>query len=171
MLTSRRIAGALLAASAMLFAVPHVASAEDENAEIQKVLDYRLTDAGLAKYVEATKRLEALPAAKERACEDEDTEVESLEDIAAAIDAVPGAKAALRSAGMTAQEYVLFSLSLLHNGLAAWALSQPGSTLPPGVSKANVDFIKKHEAELKQLEALKSDDDCAEQAEADDASE
>ena len=31
---------------------------------------------------------------------------------------------------MTAHEYVVFSFSLLQNGLAAWAVSQPGGKLP-----------------------------------------
>jgi hypothetical protein len=76
----------------------------------------------------------------------------------ARIDAVPGARDAIGSAGMTTREYVVFSWSLLQNGLAAWAISQPGGKLPPGVSKANVDFYKKHEAELQRLEGQKSDD-------------
>ncbi len=35
--------------------------------------------------------------------------------------------------------------------MAAWALTQPGGTLPPGVSKANVDFYRSHEQALKKL--------------------
>jgi hypothetical protein len=70
---------------------------------------------------------------------------------------VPAAKAAIQSSGLTTREYVVFSWSLLQNGLAAWAVSS-GGTLPAGASKANVDFYKKHEAEIQQMEGLKSSD-------------
>jgi hypothetical protein len=63
---------------------------------------------------------------------------------------------------MTSREYMVFSLSLLQNGMAAWAVSQPGGTLPPGASRANVDFLKKHDAELKQLERLTPKGSCNE---------
>jgi hypothetical protein len=44
--------------------------------------------------------------------------------------------------------------------MASWAMSQPGGTLPPGVSKANVDFVKQHDAELKEIEALDDEHGC-----------
>lgn len=161
MLTSRRIAGALLAASTMLLALPHGASAQD--ADTQEVLRYTLTDAGLAKYIQATKKLVALPGS---GCDDEDSESQqSLDDMVAKIETAPGAKAAIQSAGMTPREYVVFSMSLLHNGLAAWAVNQPGGKLPPGVSKANVDFVNSHGAQLAPLEDLKPEDACGEEAE------
>jgi hypothetical protein len=47
-------------------------------------------------------------------------------------------------------------MSLLQNGLAAWAAGQSGGELPPGVSKANVDFVTKHDARLKELASLQS---------------
>jgi hypothetical protein len=54
----------------------------------------------------------------------------------------------------------VFSLSLFQNGLAAWALEQPGGTLPPGVKMANVNFLRAHEAELKKLGELTKQADC-----------
>jgi hypothetical protein len=75
----------------------------------------------------------------------------------AKLNASPGAKAAIQSAGMTTREYVVFSWSLLQTGLAAWAVDQPGGKLPPGASKANVDFYKKNEAALQQLEGAGGD--------------
>jgi hypothetical protein len=74
------------------------------------------------------------------------------------IDAVPAAKAAIHSAGMTTREYVVFGLSLFQNGVAAWALDQPGGQLPPGVSRANVDFCRKHEAAIQKLRTLTKGD-------------
>ncbi len=162
MLTSRRIAGVLFAVVVMMLAVPRFASGQD--ADTQEVLRYTLTDSGLAKYVQATRQLAALPGAVPGNCDDEDTASASLDEVVARVDAMPGAKAAIQSAGMSTREYMLFSLSLLHNGMAAWATSQPGGTLPPGVSKANVDFVNKHDAELKQLEGLSKQGDCGDGA-------
>ncbi len=157
-----RIAGVLVASLAMLVIEPRLACAQD--ADTKEVLRYTLTEAGLAKYTAATKKLASLPEDALDACDDDDTEGGgSLDQMAAKLDAVPGAKAALQSVGTTSREYVLFSMSLLQNALAAWAASEPGGTLPPGVSKANVDFLKAHDAELKQLEGLTEQDECTDQ--------
>ena len=156
--TSRRNGRALLSAF-MALALPQFVAAED--ADTKEVQSYILTASALAKYTDATQRLAALPASA-NACDEEDAETQTLAQIAAKLDAAPGAKAAIQAAGMTSREYVVFSMSLLHNGLAAWAVSQPGGKLPPGVSNANLDFMKKHDAELKGLEALKPRDDCDE---------
>ncbi len=153
-------------ASALLTAP--LAAAQDRDA--QEIAAYVLTDAALAKYIKATKNLAALPGSKPGDCDAGDDAM-SLDEMAAALDGVPGAKAAIQSAGMTTREYGLFMWSLLHNGLAAWAISQPGGKLPPGTSKANVDFYQRHEAELQQLETLKQDEDCDEDAAEDEPEE
>lgn len=161
MLIPRQIAGAFLAALTMLPIAPRLASAQD--ADTKEVQRYTLTETGLAKYAQATKNLASVPGGA--ACDDDDDDAGagSLDEMAAKLDAVPGAKAAIQSAGMTSREYVLFSMSLLQNGMAAWAASQPGGALPAGVSKANVDFLKKHDAELKQLETFTKRDDCGDE--------
>jgi hypothetical protein len=147
------------ALTAATLLMPGVAAAQDRDA--QEVAGYSLTDAGLARYTSATKNLAALPGSKPGDC---DTGVDSmtLDEMVASLDGVPGAKATIQSAGMTTREYVVFSWSILHSGLAAWTISQPGGRLPAGTSKANVDFYKKHEIELQQLDALKQDNDCNE---------
>lgn len=146
----------LAACAAALLASPP-AAAQDRDA--QEIAAYVLTDAGLAKYTKATKNLAALPGSKPGDCDAGDDSM-SLAEMVAALDGTPGAKAAIQSTGMTTREYVVFTFSLFQNGLAAWALSQPGGKLPAGTSKANVDFYNRHAAELQQLEALKQDDDC-----------
>jgi hypothetical protein len=164
MTTVRRIAAASLIGAALLLAGSHAARAQDaDTAEVQR---YVLTDAGLAKYSQATKKLASLPR-DPAACSDEGdgSGSQSIDQMAAKLGAVPGAKAAVQAAGMSLREYVVFSMSLLQNGLAAWALDQPGGKLPQGVSKANVDFVRKHDAQLKQLHGLSPhgcDDDAAE---------
>ena len=55
---------------------------------------------------------------------------------------------------------------MVQNGMAAWAVSQPGGKLPPGVSQANVDFYKKHEARFAAIgENDPCDDDAGEEEE------
>lgn len=129
------------------------------DADTKEVLAYTLTDAGLAKYMKATQNLAALPGGMAGDCDD-DSDADSLADSVAKINATPGAEAAIRSAGMATREYVVFSWSLLHNALAGWAASEPGGTLPPGAKQSNVDFLKKHEADLKQLEVSEGSDSC-----------
>jgi hypothetical protein len=77
----------------------------------------------------------------------------------AKLNAVPGAQSAIQSAGMTTREYVVFMWSMLHNGMAAWAVSQPGGKLPPGTLQSNIDFYKSHEA---QFAAIGASDPCDE---------
>jgi hypothetical protein len=137
-----------------------------QDADTQEVLRYTLTDAALSKYVAATHKLAALPGACENE-DDGDDDAASIAGMTAKLDATPAASGAIRSVGMTTREYIVFSMSLMHNGMAAWAVSQPGGKLPPGVSQANVDFVKRNEAKLKPLEDL---NDCGETA-ADEESE
>jgi len=164
MSTVNRLNPVLLALCGALVIAPVFVAAQD--ADTKSVQSYALTDSGLAKYTQATKSLAALPG-NPTSCGDDDSESDSqsLSNIAARIDAVPGAKNAIQSAGLSTREYVVFMFSLLHNGMAAWAVSQPGGKLPPGVSKANVDFYNKHKAELDELKELSGDDQCEESGE------
>jgi hypothetical protein len=156
----RNESGALFAVLTFLVAAPAPVLAQDDDA--QAVSAYKLTDAGLAKYSEATKRLAALPNACEQE-QDDGSDAKSLSELVAQIDATAGAKAAIQSVGLTSREYVLFSLSLIHNAMAGWAVSQPGGKLPPGTSQANVDFVKQHEADIEQL-AQATEGRCADES-------
>ena len=156
MLASRHMAGAFLAALGISIISPTPASAQD--ADTQEVLRFTLTEAGLAKYTQATQKLQALSGAT-GGCDDED-DSQSINDMVAKLKAIPGAQASVQSAGMTPRDYVVFSMSLLQNGIAAWAVKQPGGSLPPGVSKANVDFVNRHDGELKKLEGLTRQKEC-----------
>lgn len=159
----------LSAAFATALFLPGLAAAQDR--DTQEIAKYTLTEAGLAKYTQASKKIAALPAAAQANCEDDDSESKSLDQMAAKFDATPGMKAAIQSAGMTTREYVVFMMSMFQNGLAAWALEQPGGKLPAGTSKANVDFYKAHQGEIAKLEALNQNDDCDQQAEEEETNE
>jgi hypothetical protein len=146
---------------ATLLCLPTVAQSSDA----EEVGRYVMTDKGLAKYVAATEKLR--PLAKQLCDENRGDEegAKSLSDFVARIDAAPGARAAIESAGMTTREYAVFTLSLFQTGLAAWALEQPGGQLPPGVQKGNVDFYKSHKASIDKIEPLENACDGDEDAE------
>jgi hypothetical protein len=138
-------------------AASHAQSMGD--ADTREIAAYKLTEAGLGKYMQATRNLKGLPIDD---CEDDsdDSDVRSLSEAVAKMDSAPGAKAAVQSAGMATREYVVFTFSLMQNGLAAWALEQPGGELPPGVSQANVDFLRAHAADMKKMGEGSDDSTC-----------
>lgn len=143
---------ALLAVVSLL-PVPTPAQGRDT----QEVNAYVLTEAGLAKYAQAARNLAAAAQQDPRICEGSEANGQSIDQMAARLNASPQAKAAIRSAGMTTREYVVFSWSLLQTGLASWGLSQPGGKLPPGASMANVKFYRAHEAAIGKINAACTD--------------
>lgn len=126
------------------------------DADTREIMAYQLTEPGLGKYLQATRNLKGLPIDD---C-DEDSDVRSLSEAVVKIDSAPGAKAAVQSAGMTTREYVVFAFSLIQNGMAVWALDQPGGKLPPGVSQANVDFFRTHAADMEEMGEESDDATC-----------
>ncbi|MBA5867729.1 MAG: hypothetical protein GDA67_13640 [Nitrospira sp. CR1.3] len=149
---------AFLVTVALPLLAPAVAESLTDR-DTKEVADYVLTDAGLAKYKQAIRKLEPLAEQMPQNCDGEEGG-KSLNDLAARLDGVPAVKSALKAAGMTSREYLLFSFSLFQNGLASWALAQPGGKLPPGVKMANVNFYRAHEAELTKLGELTKQADC-----------
>ncbi len=127
------------------------------DADTREIMAYTLTESALGKYMQATRNLSGV---KVEDCDD-DSGVRSLAEAAAKIDAVPGARAAVQSAGMTSREYVLFAFSLIQNGFAAYALNQPGGKLPQGISMANVDFFRKHSGDMEELANETKEGGCA----------
>jgi hypothetical protein len=93
--------------------------------DMHAVQSFALTEAGLAMYGQATRNLG--PLAKELLddCDDRDTG-HSLDAQVARFNAISGAQAAVKSAGMTARQYIVFTWSIFQSGMAAWALDQPG---------------------------------------------
>lgn len=146
-----------LALAVLAFLLPQPSVAQDR--DTQEVQRYELTDAAFAKFKQATNKLAALPNGMAGDCDDDSP---TIAKGVAKIEATPGAKAAITSAGLTPREYIVFGWSLAYNGVAAWAVSQPGGKLPPDTNPANVDFCKKHAAEIEALPKSKDsgcDDD------------
>jgi hypothetical protein len=141
---------------ALATTVPARGPADKDLAEIR---EYRLGESALAKYIVAVQSLNRLSAGLPSLDDDVESGGKSLDEHVAVLDAKPEAKQAIRSAGLTTREFVVFTWSLYEAGMASWALTQPGGKLPPGVSMDNVDFVRQHEAELKLLEKEDGGDD------------
>ncbi len=110
-----------------------------------------LTDAALAKYERAVSNLRPL-AEQISSCDEEIPD--SIGDMAARIDRIPAAKAAIASAGLPTREFVVFMFAAFRAGLAVWAAEQPGGELPPGVSKANVEFYRANREKIEGIPRL-----------------
>jgi hypothetical protein len=155
----RTVLRRLLAAALLAGLLPLPAASQDfPDRDAREIGAYVLTEAGLAKYVKATTALGRLAQQATNDCDSEGAA--SLDEAAARFNAVPGVRTAIQSAGMTTREYLVFTFSLFQNGMASWALSQPGGKLPPDTSKANVDFYRAHEAAIQKLGVQGGDDDC-----------
>jgi hypothetical protein len=154
---------ALLAAALLAPLLPALSQAQVDR-DTQEINSYVLTDAGLTRYTKAIQALGPIAKKASSDCDEsddgDDGSPKSLDQLAAKINAVPGAKVALQSAGMTTREYLVFSMSIFQTGFAAWGLTQPGGKLPPGVLMANVNFYRKNEAALTKLGEATQSDDC-----------
>ena len=160
MIQFNRIRMVLLTVMSAIFLAPVISVAQGSpDKDSREISSYVLTEAALAKYSRASANLGDLSKQVASSCDDSES-AGSLDASVARINANPKAKAAIESAGMTPREYLVFSFSLFQSGMAAWALSQPGGTLPPGVSKANVDFYRSHEQALKKLAPQQGSDTC-----------
>jgi len=149
----------MLAAVIACIALGPVAQAQKlPDADSREVTAYTLTEAGFAKYVAATHNLRGI---KIEDCDDE-TGPKDITQTAARIDAVPGAKAAVQSAGMTSREFVVFTFSLMQNGIASHLMDRPGAKLPPGTNPANIEFFRKHAADFEQLANERDSSGCDE---------
>jgi hypothetical protein len=145
---------------AALAAVPAAVAKILPDADTREVRAYTLTDASFAKYVNATHKLREV---KFENCVDDDDDDDAQDTIAssvARIDAVPGAKAAIQGAGLTSREYVVLSFALLENGMASYLMQTPGGKMPENINPANVEFVRKHSAELHQLANETEDESC-----------
>jgi hypothetical protein len=138
--------------------LPVASALASPDADAREVSSYRLSEPALAKYADATRRLSGALAENPPPCDDRSDD--SLSAMAARLDANPGASAAMSAAGMTSREYLVFSLALVQAGVGAWALTEGGGELPPGVSEENVAFFQANEAEIQELSGLLPQNDC-----------
>ncbi|HKA59279.1 MAG TPA: hypothetical protein VKD28_11755 [Gemmatimonadales bacterium] len=142
-------------AAMALFALAGNLPAQD--ADTREVSAYRFTDATLAKYVKAARALAALGKSMPADTSDDERDEEdegaaggmSIAELTAKYDAVPEARRAITSAGLTTREYVVFTYALFQAGMAAFVVEQQGwNKLPPNVARSNVEFYQRHKASL-----------------------
>jgi len=140
-----------LALAFVFVLLPAIAYAEDETErDTAEITSYVFTEEGLEKFSQATRNLNALEEDLSGSCEDNGS-AQSLDDVAARMDAIPGVKSAIDSAGMSTREYLVFSFAMFQAGMAAWVVNETDGELPPDVSMANVEFYTSHQEELKSL--------------------
>ncbi len=80
----------------------------------------------------------------------------SLDDMAARFDGVPPLKKAIGDAGLTPREFAVAQGAALQAGMAygimkQYKLSPDSVSKSTGVSKANLEFIRVHEAEIERM--------------------
>lgn len=145
----------LAAAVALCAALPPPLSAQSDEEVMKR---YRLTEAGLARFTQASRNLIAAAKAnpalfKERTGDDEET-VETIAEIAALYDKYPPARRAITSAGLTTREYAIFLMSMAMAGMGALLVEQQQGkfdNLPAEVPRENVLFYQRHKAELQRI--------------------
>ncbi len=146
-----------------------LASAEaraDEDADLQAVREYRLTDERVEEFTQASRNLvNAMEADPGLAADDSSLDFgsdASIAEIAAGLDAQPAAREAIESAGMTSAEYVTFSFAMVQAGMGAWLVKEQGpDALPADVPRENVDYYiansERFEALAAEMEAMQDD--------------
>jgi len=148
---------AVATAAVTAFAAPLGAQTDDEI-----LARYRLTEAGLVKFTQASRNFIAVAKADSAALEQqsEDSDGMTIAQMAALYDGHPGLKRAISSAGMTTREYVTFIMSMFQAGMGAWMVEQQGGKfdkVPAGFPHENIRFYQQHRAALEAIgEELKA---------------
>lgn len=157
MIKANWLHGSLPIIAAFALMVPLPASAQTgADADTREVNAYKLTEAGLARYMQAARNVAQLAGQTPPACAEDEDDADSgngksIDQLVASLDANAKIRSAIQSTGMTTREYVVFGIAVFQAGMAAWALDQPGGKLPAGVGMDNVTFYRKHDAALRKL--------------------
>ena len=157
----------VLAAGLALAAAAPAGAAGDGGAK--EVSAYKLTDAGLARYANATRRLDDAvrrsPALCAERANDDGEDTKTLDQLVAKIDANPQMRQAIQGADVSTREYAVFSLAVLQAAMASWALQQPGGKLAPGTSMDKVNFYRRNQAALTKIgEESNAAESCGDEA-------
>jgi hypothetical protein len=142
------------------------AAAQPEKLFTGEVSNYRLTSAGLQKFLTATRALSDLEeedlAIGERFQNMDEDDVD-LDQIASAFDSEPRVKSAINGAGFTSREYVTFMFSMIQTMFTAAMLEMGGENalaqMENSVLKQNVQFFLEHKEEFEALEEMGEDED------------
>ena len=133
-----------------------------QDADLRELSNYKLSMAAVNKYAQAARSLKRLEkeqpdlALDEGEDEDDDAaDSDSIDSMAAHLQSIPQARAAIEAAGLSTREFVVIPLALFQAGMAQYAIEQgadPKKVMADAhIHPANIDFIKKHKAELEAL--------------------
>ena len=169
-------------ASVALLALPVLApAAQAQRSEDEKILaNYRLTMPTVRKVLAVQEKfLDAAnsPDAKKwtKEMEGKSTGNMSIAELSAFYDRIPPIKQAVASTGLSTREYVTAMFSFFQAAMmvsmqeyAKQQGSKEAATLPPGISKENIELVRQNKAEIdqisKRLEALQKKQKDAQQA-------
>jgi hypothetical protein len=145
------------ALAVMALSLPAAVEAQQSDADLKAVAATTLTMPKYKQYLDATVTLASVAAKNPGLAEGmKDGGEKSIDDQVKAIESNPQVKAAVTSTGLTARDYVLTQWALLQTGMAYAMTKGTGATQDDmikkaGVSKANMDFYAKNEAEINRL--------------------
>ena len=152
---SRRVCTHALAVLAL--SLPAAIEAQQSDADLKAVSATTLTMPKYKQYLDATVNL-ANAAAKNPGLAEgmQGISEKSIDEQVKAIERNPEVKGAVTSTGLTSRDYVLTQWALLQTGMAYTMAKGSGATQEDvikkaGVSKANLDFYAKNEAEINRL--------------------
>jgi hypothetical protein len=137
------------------FALAQPVAAQAADKDLAEISAYTLTMPKYQQYLAATQNLtEAAAANPESTMEGPGSA--SIDEIVAKISAIPPAKSAITSAGLTVRDFVLMQGALLQTGMAygmmkQFNISKDSVVRTAKVNPANLDFYANNEAEIKRL--------------------
>lgn len=137
-------------------AVTAIAAPLGAQTDEETLARYRLTEAGLAKFTQASRSFIAIAKADSAALEQQSEESNgmTIAQMAAMYDGHPGLKRAITSAGMTSREFATFLMSMFQAGMGAWLVEQQGGKfdkVPAGIPHENIRFYQQHRAALEAI--------------------
>ena len=141
----------------MALSLPAAVEAQQSDADLKAISATTLTMPKYKQYLDATVNLTNVAAKNPAMAEGmKDSGEQSIADQVKALESHPEAKAAIASTGLTTRDYVLTQWALLQTGMAYAMTKGTGATQDDmikkaGVSKANMDFYAKNEAEINRL--------------------
>ena len=152
-----RAHAARLAVLALPLAAAPAAAQSQADADLKAISAYTLTMPKYKQYLDASVNV-ANAAAKDPSLEArfEDFGNKSLAEQIKVMDGVPQVRSAIVATGLTTRDYVLTQGALMQAGMA-YAMAK-GAGMPvdsvvkqAGVSRANIEFYQKNEAEIGRL--------------------
>lgn len=144
-----------------VIAGPQAHAAKSSDADLRELSRYTLTMPDFNKYAAANENLSKAPKQEESEDDDEASDNESLDEMAARIEKVPGARKAIESAGLTVWQYAVITMALFQASFAQFAIeagADPAKVAKDAsVNPANLKFVKEHKADLEKLKKPSED--------------